>query len=415
MTVMPATARGPLAGKVMERLSAWLAAERYASTMVPQVLGVARGLSAWMEDHDVTLEALTVPVLDAFEAGYGPGVAGHVLVRLRLPALRRFLIEAGHLADAVVVRKRGRPPMGKAAPSISEPALRELDEWAVWQREVRGIGSGCIRHRRAWVAGLVDSLCAPDDCVDWSPCDIAALNAFIVQRSAGFSPASRTLIVDATRSLMRWALATGRVQKDLTGGILRSRSSRATLPRGLSPAQMETLLAACAPATVAGIRDRAVITTLWRLGLRAGEAAGLCLDDIDWGAGRLTVVGKGQRRLTLPLPADVGEALVAWLRVRPTNGIDRALFVRLRQPIRALTSSGISDIVKHRSEEAGLGVVHAHRLRHTAAMNVIASGGTLAEARELLGHRSVASTQVYARTDLGSLRTLTVPFGQVPR
>lgn len=94
---------------------------------------------------------------------------------------------------------------------------------------------------------------------------------------------------------------------------------------------------------------------------------------------------------------------------------DRALFVRLRPPIRRLSSAGISDIVKHRAEAAGLGVVHAHRLRHSAAMNVIATGGSLVEAQELLGHRSVSSTRVYARTDLASLQTLTVEFGQVPR
>jgi len=415
MTVMPATARGPLAGTVMERLSAWLAAERYAGTMVPQVLGVARGLSAWMDDHDVALNALTLGVLDAFEAGYGPGVSGHVIVGVRMPALRRFLIEAGYLAGAALARKRVRRPVGKAALLISEAASRELDEWTRWQREVRGISSGCIRHRRIWVAELVDSLPPAGDCIDWSACDVATLNTFIAERSAGFSSASCALIVDATRSLMRWALAAGRVEHDLTGGILRTRGTRATLPRGLSPAHVEALLAACNPATVVGIRDRAVITVLWRLGLRAGETASLILDDVDWAAGRLTVVGKGQRRLTLPLPVDVGQALVTWLGARPTEGSDRALFVRLRQPIRGLTSSGISDIVKHRAEAAGLGVVHAHRLRHTAAMNVIAAGGTLVEAQELLGHQSVASTRVYARTDLGSLRTLAVTFGRVPR
>jgi site-specific recombinase XerC len=415
MTVMPAAARGPLAGTVMERLSAWLAAERYASTMVPQVLGVTRGLSAWMDDHDVTLHALTLRVLDAFEAGYGPGVSGHVIVGMRMPALRRFLIEAGYLAGAALARKRVRRPVGKAAPLISEAASRELDEWARWQRDVGGISSGCIRHRRIWVAELVDSLPPAGDCIDWSGCDIATLNTFIAERSAGFSPASCTLIVDATRSLMRWALAAGRVGHDLTGGILRSRGTRATLPAGLSPAQVEALLAACSPATVVGVRDRAVITVLWRLGLRAAETASLGLDDVDWAAGRLTVVGKGQRRLTLPLPVDVGQALVAWLGARPTDGSDRALFVRVRPPIGGLTSSGISDIVKHRAEAAGLGVVHAHRLRHTAAMNVIAAGGTLVEAQELLGHHSVASTRVYARTDLASLRTLTVAFGRLPR
>jgi site-specific recombinase XerC len=414
MTVMPVLARGPLAGTVMKRLSAWLAVEQYASTMVPQVLGVARGLSAWMDDHDVALKGLSVGDLGAFEACYGPGVAGHVIVRMRVPALRRFLFEAGYLTGAPITGKRTRRPGGTTALLIGEAASRELDQWACWQREVRGISEGCIRHRRGWVAGLVDSL-ARGDVVDWSGCDVVALNSFIGERSAGYSPASCTLIVDATRSLMRWALASGRVDRDLTGGILRTRATRATLPRGLSWTEVEALLAACSATTITGVRDRAVITLLWRLGLRAGEAAGLRLDDIDWAAGRLTVVGKGQRRLTLPLPVDVGQALVAWLRVRPADGADRALFVRLRPPIRALTSAGISDIVKHRAEAAGLGVMHAHRLRHTAAMNVIAAGGTLVEAKELLGHQSAASTRVYARTDLASLRTLTVPFGQVSR
>lgn len=415
MAVMPVAARGPLVGPVLERLSAWLASEGYASTVVPQVLGVARGLSAWMDDQGVLLPGLTVDILEAFEASYGPGVPGHAIVRGRLSAVRRFLIESGHLSGAIVARKRSRRPVGRPVALISEAAFRELDEWGRWQREARGIGEGCVGHRRTWVCGLVDSLPVVGDRVDWSACEVAMLNVFIAERSAGFSPASCTAVVDAVRSLMRWALATGRVDHDLTGGILRARTTRATLPRGLSQAEVGAMLAACSQDTVVGIRDRAVITVLRRLGLRAGEVAGLGLDDVDWAAGRVTVVGKGQRRLTLPLPPDVGQALVAWLCVRPTDGSGRAVFVRVRSPIRGLSSAGISDIVKHRAEAAGLGVVHAHRLRHTAAMNVIASGGTLAEAQELLGHQSVTSTQVYARTDLASLRALTVPFGQVPR
>lgn len=414
MTVMPTAARGPLAGTVMDRLAAWIATEGYAPTMAPQILGVGRGLSAWMDDQDVGLDALSVGVLDEFEAAYPPGAPGHQLVRMRVPALRRFLVETGHLRGICPVRKRLRRPGRGVARSLSAAAERELDEWARWQREVRGISGGCIAHRRQWVGEFVDSLTG-NDAVDWSRCAVNALNNFVGRRSHGFSSASCLGVVDALRSLMRWALATGRLERDLTGGILRARASRVTLPRGLSVPQVEALLATCDARTVSAVRDRAVITVLWRLGLRAGETAGLLLDDIGWAAGRLSVVGKNQRRLTLPLPVDVGEVLVAWLQVRPTGAVDRALFVRLRPPIWRLSSAGISDIVKHRAEAAGLGVVHAHRLRHSAAMNVIATGGSLVEAQELLGHRSVSSTRVYARTDLASLQTLTVEFGQVPR
>ncbi len=412
--VMPAVVSGPLSGAVMEQLSGWLADERYAMTTAAQILAVARGLSTWMDENGIGMPGLSNDSLDSFRDDHGPGVAGHVLVAMRVPALRRFLIETGYLPGAARSRKHARPPAGKPAPVISETARRELDEWARWQREIGGIGSGCIRHRRAWVAGLVDSLCLAGD-IDWSACDVGALNRFVAQRSAGFSPASRTLIIDATRSLMRWALATGRVERDVAGGILRARATRATLPRGLTSAQVDALMAACSPATVIGVRDRAVITVLWRLGLRAGETASLSLDDIDWAVGRLTVVGKGPRRLTLPIPIDVGEVLIAWLRARPAGVADRALFVSSRAPFCALTSAGISSIVTRRAESAGLGVMHAHRLRHTAAMNVIAAGGSLVEVQELLGHRNAASTTVYALTDLVSLRTLAVPFGQVPR
>lgn len=413
MTVMPATARGPLAGTVMERLAFWLGVEGYAPTMVPQILGVARGLSAWMDDRQIGIDGLSAGVLESFEAAYPTGVAGHQIVRMRMPALRRFLIEAGYLHGLDCTGKRSRRP-GRQAVPVSTTAGYELDQWARWQREIRGISPACIANRRRWVGGFVESLVGGES-VEWTSCDVLGLNTFVSQRSLGFSPASCTAIVDALRSLMRWALNSGRVERDLTGGILRVRASRATLPRGLSPIQVRALLAACAPPSLVTVRDKAVITVLWRLGLRAGEIAGLRLDDVDWSAGRLTVVGKGQRRLSLPIPVDVGETLVAWLRMRPTEAADRALFVRLRPPITRLSSAGISDIVKHRAESAGLGVMHAHRLRHTAAMNVIASGGSLIEAQELLGHRSASSTRVYARTDLASLRVLTVPFGKVPR
>jgi site-specific recombinase XerC len=206
------------------------------------------------------------------KAAYPPSAPGHQLVRLRLPALRRFLIETGHLRGVHPVRKRPRRPGRRVARPLSSAAEQELEQWARWQREVRGISAGCISHRRQWVGEFVESL-TRDDLVDWHRCDVNALNGFVGWRSQGLSLASCTGIVDALRSLMRWALATGRLQRDLTGGILRARASRVTLPRGLSLPQIEALLAACDARTVSGIRDRAVITALWRLGLRAGEAA----------------------------------------------------------------------------------------------------------------------------------------------
>jgi integrase len=177
--------------------------------------------------------------------------------------------------------------------------------------------------------------------------------------------------------------------------------------------QVVGLLGACDPVTAIGARDRALVVILVRLGLRAGEVARLSLDDIDWAGGQVKVTGKG-RQHALPLPVDVGQALEAWLRLRPP-ALDRAVFVRMNAPRRAMTISGISGIIARLSGLAGIDPIYAHRLRHTAAMDVLASGGSLTEAKELLGHVYTSTTMAYAKVDLTSLRQLVVPFGQVPR
>src|SRR3954449_12906641 len=116
----------------------------------------------------------------------------------------------------------------------------------------------------------------------------------------------------------------------------------------------------------------------------------------------------------LPLPVDVGQALEVWLRVRPP-ALDRAVFVRMRAPRQLMTVAGFSGIIARLSDLAAIGQIRAHRLRHTAAMDVLAAGGTLTEAKELLGHVYAVTTMTYAKVDLAALRELVVPFGQVPR
>jgi site-specific recombinase XerC len=391
-----------LAPEIIAELRGWCAAEGYAAGTIQQIESTVERLSRWMERRGFGVVDIGDALIRQFAASYGPDTPGRGMVLSRVPAVRRFF------------SNRGRPALPAADPAAVGAAERELDEWCAWLRDQRGITDGAAANRRGWVAGFVVGL-AGDGQVGWDRVDLAMVNAYVAGRGRGYSAASCSLLVTAVRSLLRWALASGRVQADLTGGILRAPATRATLPRGVARIQVDALLAATDPATRVGVRDRAVITMLARLGLRAGEVAGMALGDIDWAAGRLTVVGKGQRRLTLPLPVDVGEALVAWLAVRPADAQDRSVFTRLRAPLRKLTPAGVSDIVVHSSERAGLPPIRAHRLRHTAAMNTIAAGGSLIEAQELLGHQSAETTRVYARTDLASLRALAVPFGKVPQ
>jgi integrase len=152
---------------------------------------------------------------------------------------------------------------------------------------------------------------------------------------------------------------------------------------------------------------------LVRLGLRACEAAALRLDDIDWRGGEVTVHGKGNRHDRLPLPADVGQAIVAWLgagRPDTTAGGGREVFVRVRAPRQALTRGAVTQVVARAGKRAGLGPIHAHRLRHTAATRMLRGGGSLGEIGQVLRHRHALTTAIYAKVDLDALRPLARPW-----
>ena len=181
----------------------------------------------------------------------------------------------------------------------------------------------------------------------------------------------------------------------------------AGLPKGLEPGQVLSLLASCDNSTPNGCRDFAVLTLLVRLGMRAGEVAKLRLEDIDWRAGAIVVRGKANCAERVPLPMDVGEAVAAYLRRgRPASADGRTVFVRIKAPHRAITRGGVTQIVAAAARRAGLGLIHAHRLRHTAATQMLRAGATLPEIGQLLRHRRAMTTAIYAKVDREALRTI---------
>ena len=154
----------------------------------------------------------------------------------------------------------------------------------------------------------------------------------------------------------------------------------------------------------------AVIACLLRLGLRCGEVAALRLEDIDWVDGTVRVRGKGNRVDLLPLPNDVGQVLVAYLRQGRPAAADRVVFLTAVAPFTALNRTSVSCIVARAARRAGLGAIHAHRLRHTTASVTLNAGATLEQVAHLLRHASPATTAVYAKTDLSRLGTLARPW-----
>jgi integrase/recombinase XerD len=217
-------------------------------------------------------------------------------------------------------------------------------------------------------------------------------------------------LVCALRSFLRYLHLAGLIDAPLVWAVpsvadLRDR----TLPRGLEPAAVKKLVASCDRRTLVGRRDYAILLLLSRLGLRAGEVARLKLDDVDWRGGLLLIHGKGGRQDELPLPVDVGAALVSYLRRRP--GCEcRMLFLRITAPREGLNRSTIGTIVREACTRAGLPRVGAHRLRHTAATEMLRQGASLAEIGQVLRHREQKTTAIYAKVDRQALRQLSRPW-----
>jgi site-specific recombinase XerD len=221
-------------------------------------------------------------------------------------------------------------------------------------------------------------------------------------------------LVCALRSLLRYLHLAGVIEVPLVWAVpsvadLRDR----TLPRGLEPGAVKRLLASCDRRRLVGRRDFAILLLLSRLGLRAGEVAGLRLDDVDWRRGELLVRGKGGRHDVLPLPVDVGEAVVSYLRRRPRYE-RRDLFLRMTAPREGMNRSTIGWVVRAACDRAGLARVGAHRLRHTAATGMLRQGASLGEIGQVLRHREQKTTALYAKVDRIALGGLVRPWPSLP-
>lgn len=384
---------GPLAPFAV-RFKAALADAGYTPlSTVPQLRLMAH-LSRWLDAHALTPGDLTAERIAAYLRDRRTGHSQMHTRRSLAPLL-------GVLASEGVLPAE--------PPSESESATdRLLAAFERYLRCERGIGEATVpaylARTRRFLAGLpagrgVESITAHDV--------IAAVLAESATRSVG----ATQYFVAALRALLRFGHLEGLLARDLSGAALPiTGRRRSTLPQGLDESAVRALLRACDRRQWIGRRDYAVLLVLVRLGLRAGEAAALTLDDIDWRAGEIVVHGKGRRLDRLPLPADVGTAVAAYLRHgRPTTE-RREVFLRTVAPLGPLSRGGVSFVVRRASRRAGLPPIGAHRLRHTLACAMVGAGVPLPAIGGVLRHRSLVSTATYARVDIDALRRLAQPW-----
>ena len=306
---------------------------------------------------------------------------------------------------------RGLGVAPTSAPAVPGTEAEQLQErYRIYLGEERGLAAGTIAGY-LHVARLFFSARAADGVVALERLTAVEVTEFVLAECATRSVGSAKYVVCGLRSLLRYLYVAGHIDTELDAAVPTVASWRlAGVPVAFGRAEVARLLASCDRRTTFGRRDYAVLTLLARLGLRAGEVAALELGDIDWRAGELVVRGKGRRQERLPLPGDVGEAVAGWLRRGRPRCDCTKVFTRVRAPHRGLSTAGVSAIVSAACRRAGLAKLNAHRLRHTAATEMLRAGASLTEVGQVLRHASVLTTAIYAKVDHRRLRTLALPW-----
>jgi integrase/recombinase XerD len=384
---------GPLAGHA-GGFAGFLAEAGYTPLSARNQLGVLAHLSRWMEGRGLCPGDLT------------GGRLGDFLAARREAGYTCWLSERGLAPLTEFLLGLGVVPGPEPAPAVSGADVL-LGRYRDYLAAERGLAAGTIGHyldqAAGFLAGRENTLGA---------LGAAEVSGFVAAECRRRSIGSAKMLVTALRSLLRFLAAEGLAVPGLDDAVPAVAGWRGGgLPRALPDGQVAALLASCDRGTVTGRRDFAVLTLLARLGLRACEVSALELGDIDWRAGTVTVRGKGRRDEQLPLPSDAGEALAAYLRGgRPAGGGSRRVFLLSRARGGGMPPSAVKSVVRRACLRAGLPEAGAHRLRHSAATGMLRAGAPLAEIGQVLRHRSMSTTAIYAKVDHGALAQLAMPW-----
>lgn len=392
--------RGALAGRFVDGFAQHLEEAGFKPATIREYLRVVHHVSAWTAGRRDSLEHLDDGAMEAF--------GRHLRRRCRCLTGKKVHRHGRAVARARVFLTYLRA-LGVVEPDSTRPAERPLlDSFRRFMVEHRGLAESTTTMYLRIIANFLNMTEG-----DVSRVNAGEIRAFVLD----YKHRQLKNVAAALRAFLRYLIAEGRCPAALEGAIPKVASWRlATLPRYLPASDVERIIAACDPSTPVGCRDRAIVLLLARLGLRAGDVVGLGLSDIDWQDASLLVSGKGRREVRLPLPQEVGDAIMAYLEHgRPPVGVTQ-VFLRAQAPIRPFAdSSVVSDIVARAIRRAGVTARFrgAHVLRHSAATQMLRQGASLDDIGAVLRHASLESTAHYAKVDVALLRMVAQPWPEV--
>lgn len=394
---MGSTRRKPRsAGPQVVGYRAWLADRGYTSQTIRNMLADLGRLGRWMSGEGLVTAELDEDAMAAFVA------AGQAAGRRRAPGPRAMMPLLGYLREAGVtpVAKPSETPLG---------AL--LGEYRVWLAGERGLAAVTVLRYEGTARWFLQQQAMAGGVLKPAGLAGADVNAFLLRECGRVSAGSAKERVAELRSVLRFLYLQGLTPLRLGTAVPPVGGWRlAALLPAMTAADVQLLLDSCDRSSDVGVRDFAIMTLVARLGLRSIEVAQMELRDVDWRAGELVVRGKGRRQDRLPLPADVGEALAAYLtRGRAPAGA-RRLFLTCRAPRGPIRADLVGDVVERACRRAGLPRVGPHRLRHALAAEPLRRGAGLAAIGQVLRHQDLATTALYAKVDLAALRQVAQPW-----
>jgi integrase/recombinase XerD len=384
---------GPLA-RHQDSLRDDLRTQGYAPYSARNVLHVSAHLSRWLDAQSLDACDLDSKRIDEF------------LEHRRAVGYTHFLSPRGLKPILEHLRHMGAIPIAPtplADRTGIDGLLDAYDDYLVRERSLVFVTrQGYLRVVRQFLSTRFSK--ENFDVAQLRPADIAS---FLLRESKCSSIGSMKGKVTSLRSFLRYLHIKGDIDSNLATSVPAIAGWRlAGLPKYLSKGQVKKLLNSCDRRTAVGRRDFAAILLMFRLGLRAGEVASIALDDIDWHSAEMVIRGKGRHEDRLPLPHDVGEAIVSYLKHGRPRSTLRQLFLRARAPNGELTSGSVQAIVQNAGKRIGVSPLGAHRLRHTAATQMLRRGASLPHIAQVLRHRHLDTTAIYAKVDRSRLRTL---------
>ncbi len=381
------------------------AAQGHTSNMLYSYRAAVSHFLAWLHHSRIPIGAVTSDVVDRFfkhdclclgQFGNLSKASASSDYGYALKRFTKFLVERGVVPD--VFEAPGRPLCSK------------LGAFHHWLRRHRGVGERTIREHDRAVCTLVADLGN-----DPRQYNATSVREVLLCQSRKTSRANARRLASSMRMYLRFLVSNGDCPPSLVDAVPGFAGWRlSTLPRYILTDDVERVIASCDLDTAIGVRDRAILLLLARLALRAADIVHLRLGDIDWSNARLHVCGKSKQSAGLPLPQEVGDALLEYIEKARPRVDEGRVFMCVRAPYRPFATSGsITSIVSQALARAGVHSANgqgAHLLRHSAATGLLRSGASLEIIGALLRHRSPQTTAIYAKVDASMLQQVAQPW-----